>query len=332
MPSGNGARKLYVGMHDGVCILTSTDGGKTWQQGNVTPIEHASSRFSVSPSDPSRAYLAAYESGVYRTNDGGFTWDHLSSPPCEYAHSVVVHPGDPDLVHVGGEPASIFRSNNGGETWDDCLAFKQVPESRDWFFHSETRYSHVRDMRLAPHNPDWIYAGIEVGGIVRTRDGGNTWQQLSGTDADVHYLNMSPSRPATVYAATAAGPYRSDDAGDNWQAIHNGLERHYTVPIMAAPDDDRHVLVAVANNAGRKGAQAYKSSNAGDDWQRLVGLGSDDDMAVAFAWDPINPEQVYVGTDSGRLFASVDRGRTWSPLEIKLPSLAVGALSASPAA
>ena len=322
-------RRLYAGMHDGVCALTSADGGDTWQCGPTTLLGHAASRLAVSASDSRRAYVAAYESGMYRTDDGGETWQKLDLFPCDYAHSVVVLPDNHDRILVGGEPAAIYRSEDGGQTWEECLSFKDVPEAEKWFFHSQTRYSHVRDMKLAPHDPDWIYAGIEVGGIVRSKDGGASWQQLHGTDDDIHSICFSPHSHATVYAGTARGPFRSDDGGDSWQPITNSLERLYTVPVTPAPDDDRHVLLAVANNAGRKGAQAYVSANGGEQWSRLWDLGAEDDMAIAFAWDPVDTQRVYAGTDSGKLYGSADRGGSWHPLNVELPSLAVGALALS---
>ena len=64
-------RRLYIGSHDGVCSLISADGGKTWKTTNRTPLAHAASRLTVSYKNPLRAYMAAYESGVYRTDDGG---------------------------------------------------------------------------------------------------------------------------------------------------------------------------------------------------------------------------------------------------------------------
>jgi len=122
-------RKLYVGMHDGVCALISTDAGKTWQQGPVTSLAHAAARLSASATAPQRAYLAAYEAGVYRTDDGGMTWRHLASYPSPYAHSVLVHPQDAQTVYVGSEPATIFCSHDGGESWEECAGFRAVPEA-----------------------------------------------------------------------------------------------------------------------------------------------------------------------------------------------------------
>ena len=74
----------------------------------------AAARLTSSPANPQRAYLAAYEAGVYRTDDGGSTWQRLGSYPTDYAHSVLAHPNEPDTVFVGSEPAAIFRSSDGG--------------------------------------------------------------------------------------------------------------------------------------------------------------------------------------------------------------------------
>jgi len=338
-PANKQQSKLYVGMHDGVCVLVSSDGGHTWKQGKVTPLAHAAARLSVAPFPGreggwglgSRAYLAAYEAGVYRTNDGGLTWQHLPSYPSAYAHSVLVHPADAQTVYVGSEPAALFCSHDGGETWEESTGFRAVPESSQWSFHSETRYSHVRELRMAPHDPDVLYAGIEVGGVVRSRDGGQTWQQLHGTHPDIHLVSLSLAQPDRVYAATARGPYRSDDEGNTWELINNGLQRPYTLHISAAPDDADLVLVSVSTNSRRQNPQLYRSTDGGRQWQQIESVGSDDDMVVAIDWDPSAPGRVYVGTDQGRIYCSNDHGQSWERLGISFPTIAVGALVVGPA-
>ena len=323
--------KLYVGMHDGVCTVTSSDGGQTWQQGRITPLAHAAARLSVSATQPQRAYLAAYESGVYRTDDGGLTWTPLTSYPSDYAHSVLVHPQEAQTLYVGSEPATIFRSSDGGAAWEECTGFGAVPEAQNWFFHAETREAHVRDLRMVPHNPDHFYAGIEVGGVVRSHDGAATWQQLPGTHDDIHCISLSAARPQTVYVATARGPYRSDDEGAHWELINDGLQRPYTLHIAAAPDDEELVLVSVSRNAGRQEPQFYRSTTGGRVWQRIEALGDDADMVVAIDWDPEDSQRVYAGTDRGGLFCSIDRGVSWQPLPVRLSTVAVGALAVGPA-
>jgi photosystem II stability/assembly factor-like uncharacterized protein len=327
MAQGNDRQhKLYVGTLDGVTALSSADGGRTWQQSETTPLANAAARLSVSPADPDRVYLAAYEAGVFRTDDGGATWRHLSSYPTDYAHSVMAHPEERGTVYVGSEPAAVFRSRDGGEVWEECAGFRQVPESERWFFHSETRDSHVRELRMAPDNPEIIYAGIEVGGMVRSRDGASRWEQLEGMDDDIHFVNLSSASPRRVYVATAVAPFRSDDGGDNWEKINDGLERPYTLHISPSPDDGDLVLVTVSSNAGRSNPQFYRSTDGGRDWQLVGSIGCDDDMVVAIDWDPAQNNRVYAGTDQGNIFCSDDGGLTWEVLPVKLPAIAIGSL------
>ena len=323
-------RLIYVGMHDGVCAVSSDDGGNTWRQGPVTHTPHAAARVAVSPIDSQRAWLAAYEAGVYRTDDGGATWTHISSYPSDYAHSVLADPASPDAVYVGSEPAALFRSDDAGVTWDECRSFQDVPESTNWGFHAPTRDSHIRDLVISPGNSDLLYAGIEVGGVVRSTDGGSSWQQLPGLDDDIHCLHLGTDKQQRVYVATASAPYRSSNSGDDWEKINDGLDRRYTLHIAAAPDDADQVLVTVSENARRKAPQFYRSADGGQSWQLVEGIGEGEEaesMVVAFEWDPSSPDDVYAGTDGGELYHSPDRGQTWQQLPVTLPSVAVGALA-----
>ncbi len=327
-----GTKRIYVGMHDGVCAVISDDGGKSWQQGPVKPLAHAAARLSASPVARSRAYLAAYEAGVYRTDDGGITWDHLGSYQTEYAHSVLAHPDDGEAVYVGSEPAEIWRSADCGATWDEFDAFRAVPEATQWGFHSPTRDSHVRDLRAAPGSVECLYAGIEVGGMVRSGDGGSSWKQLSGLNDDIHCVNLSANRADRIYVATAVSPYRSDDGGETWEMINVGLDRRYALHIAAAPDDADLVLVTVSENARRGNPKFYRSTDAGRSWDLVPGVGEGEnptDMMVAFDWDPQEPNTVYGGTDGGKLYRSADRGATWEALPVDVGTVAVGALAVS---
>ena len=323
-------RLIYVGMHDGVCAIGSDDGGRTWHEGPVTPLPHAAARLAVSPVNPQRAWVAAYEAGAYRTDDGGTTWTHVDSYPSDYAHSVLANPDSVDAVYVGSEPAALFRSEDSGASWSECLSFQDVPESTNWGFHAPTRDSHIRDLVVSPGDSSLLYAGIEVGGVVRSTDGGGTWQQLPGLDDDIHCLHLGTDKQQRVYVATASAPYRSNNGGDEWEKINDGLARRYTLHIAAAPDDADQVLVTVSENARRKSPQFYRSADGGHTWQKVDGLGEGEEaesMVVAFEWDPSSPGDVYAGTDGGKLYHSSDRGQSWQQMPVTLSSIAVGALA-----
>ena len=324
-------KRIYVGTHDGVCAVVSDDGGDSWELGPVTFLPHAAARLSASRVNPLLAYLAAYEAGVYRTADGGLSWQKLESYPTPYAHSVLAHPTEGDAVLVGSEPATVFRSRDGGDTWEELEGFQAIPEASEWGFHSPTRDSHVRDLQVAAGNANVLFAGIEVGGMVCSQDGGGSWRQLPGLDPDIHCVNLAEGMPGRVYVATASTPYRSDDGGSRWEMINNGIDRRYTLHIASAPDGPNVVLVTVSENARRGNPKFYRSTDGGESWNMVEGLGqgeSPTEMVVAFDWDPAEAGRVYAGTDGGGLFQSRDDGRTWEELPVRLGTVAVGALAA----
>ena len=319
------SRRIYVGLQEGVCAVSGQ--GDTWISGDVTPLAHASARLSASPVVGGRAYLAAYEAGVYRTDDGGQTWKHLDAYPSPYAHSIAAHPSDGGTVYVGSEPASLYSSSDGGESWQECTGFTAVPESDQWGFHIETRKSHVRDLRVAPHDAGYLYAAIEEGGMVRSRDGGATWKQLPGIHDDVHCIALSGARPKSLYVATSRAPYRTDDEGDNWEVISDGVDGRYSLHIAAAPDDADLVLLTASGNSRRENPQFYRSIDGGRNWKPITSASKDGDMVVAFEWDLQSPGTVYAGTESGTIVRSQDHGETWQQLPVNLPKLAVGAFA-----
>ena len=319
------SRRIYLGTHDGVCALNTVDGGHTWEKGELTPLANAAARLSVSPVEPDRAYLAAYEAGIFKTEDGGSTWSHLPSYPTGYAHSVLAHPNHAGVLFVGSEPAAVFRSDDGGETWAECQGFQEVPEADQWNFHGD-RLSHVRELRNVPGDPDTMFAGIEVGGVVKSSDGGKSWSQLHGLHDDIHFVNISKANPKRVYVATAQAPYRSDDGGAHWDLINHGLERRYTLHISAAPHDADLVLVTVSSNAGRSNPQFYRSVDGGTQWQLIDSVGNGEDMVVAIDWDPVIQNRVYAGTNGGKIYCSDDGGIRWERLHVDLPTIAIGAM------
>ena len=96
------------------------------------------------------------------------------------------------------------------------------------------------------------------------------------------------------------------------------------MPVSVAPTDHRRVMASVSDNAGRRsGARAYLSTDAGESWRQLD-IGSDDDMVIAYAWDPHDESRVYAGTDSGKLYVSPDAGEHWESVDAGLDSIASG--------
>ncbi len=321
--------RLMAGTASGVCQVSISADGQAEIIGQITPLPHAVARMAVCQTLPQVVYLAAYEGGMWRSDDSGQTWRQLRTYPVAHAHSVVVDPRDPAVVYVGSEPAAIFHSRDGGSTWHECQGFRAVPESNQWHFFAP-RQAHVRDLTMAADDPQCLYAGLEVGGVVRSTDGGNTWKQLQGPYEDVHSLSVTSARTQVLYAATARQPWRSDDGGDTWTAIGEGLPHPYIVPIAAAPDDPNVVLVSCSTSFQRQTGYLARSTDGGRSWQQTTWPGPDHDMVIAIAWDRVDDRQVFAGTDGGRLYRSTDRGASWQTLPVALEQVAVGGLLVMP--
>src|SRR5688572_28862398 len=181
------------------------------------------------PHDPGIIYIGTHD-GPYRTRDGGDSWERLGFPETDrQVWSILVHPGDPRRLYAGTSPVGVFRSDDGGDTWRRLPRAVQ-PERVKMPFA-------CRVMRIAadPVRPETLWAAVEVGGVMRSDDGGETWSDcsadlvklaelphlksriVSDTDIegmlDVHALAVSAALPGTAFLALRMGLFRSADGG-----------------------------------------------------------------------------------------------------------------------
>jgi photosystem II stability/assembly factor-like uncharacterized protein len=200
-----------------------------------------------------------------------------------------------------------------------------------------------RVIRLAldPSNSRELYAGIEVGGVLRSRDGGDTWEGCNegllaftreprlrsriGSDTetegmmDSHALAVSPALPGTVFLANRMGLFRSDDRGTSWQEI--GIGRFspltYARDIKVSRHDPSTLYAALSVAAVSDEGSLYRSRDLGATWQRF-----DHDVAMKstlmiIAESPADPDRVYCATRKGQVFGTEDGGKNWQ--EYRLP-------------
>jgi len=264
-------------------------------------------------------YAGLREGGVRRTRDGGRSWDDVS-PPDRGVFSLAVSPVD-GAVYAGTEPSRLFRSDDGGDTWQALDALLELPSRPTWSFPPRPWTSHVRWIAPSPHDRDLLLVGIELGGLMRSTDGGATWDDhRPGAQRDVHSLHWHPYGRGRAYEAGGGGSAWSDDGGDSWQPADDGRDRHYTWAVTADPGDADTWLVSAstgpfAAHGGRSPqARVYRRS-AADPWRAVT-----DElpaMAYALAWS----DRLYAGLADGTMRASDDAGDTWEELDVRLPAL-----------
>ncbi|HUF27293.1 MAG TPA: exo-alpha-sialidase [Gemmatimonadaceae bacterium] len=287
------------------------------------------------------------------SDDYGRTW---SAPdrqnvrfPAESELALVqiwqIEPGpasDPDLMYCGVEPAALFESRDAGETWSPVAGLLEHEHRKQWQPGGGGLCLHT--IVADPADPKRMLVAISTGGVYRTDDGGRNWQPRNkGVRAEflpdkhpefgqcVHKVAHHPSRPGRLFLQNHWGLYRSDDWGDQWQDIANGVPSDFGFGLTVHPrNPDTVYIVPLESDEFRCVPEAkmrvYRTRDAGASWEPLSrGLPQRDAYETvlrdALAVDALDPAGVYVGTRSGKLFASADDGDSWAAIASGLPSI-----------
>ena len=258
--------------------------------------------------------------GIYKSVDGGDTWAFSGLADGGQIGRIEIHPRNPDIAFAAvlghpfgkNETRGVYRTTDGGETWERVL-----------YANDSTGASVVA---IDPENPRNIYAGLwraerkpwamisggADGGVYRSRDGGDTWEKLSGGLPEGIVgkvgLTVSPANPDRIWVIIEAEPdggvYRSDDGGDNWERVNseNKLRQRawYYTHVRADPTDPNTVY---ALNTG-----LYRSVDAGKTFEPIqVPHGDVHDLWI----NPGDPSRMIVADDGGAQ-VTVNSGETWS--------------------
>lgn len=219
--------------------------------------------------------LAGTTDGVYRSDDAGQTWQEASDGlEVRHVRRLAFHPHVSDFEVAGTEPAAIFISRDGARTWQPCPEVAQLRDQFNWYLPYSPRAGCIRGLALHGRR---AYAGAEVGGVLRSLDGGETWtmapgsagEPLRGTSSaqvhsDVHDVAVHASSPELVLAATGGGLYRSEDGGETWVSLY----RCYCRGLWWDADDAEHIIFGPADGVGRRG-RIEETRDGGKSWQTL---------------------------------------------------------------
>ena len=321
----------YIGVGSGGVWKTSNR-GTTW-----TPVFDGQGSYSIGAItiDPNNHNViwvgtgenvsgrhVGYGDGVYRSLDGGTTWENMGLKKSEHIGMIRVDPRDSNVVYVaaqgplwsGGGDRGLYKTTDGGNKWERIL--------------SGGEYTGVNEVHLDPRNPDVIYAvkhqrmrnvaalmdGGPESGIYKSTDGGQSWRELSNglpsEDMGKIGLAISPIDPDVVYAtielgARKGGFWRSTDGGGSWEKrsdyLSGGTGPHYYQEIFASP----HKLDRVY----QMDATLHITDDGGTTFvPQPMGHKHSDHHAMAF--DPDDPDYLMFGTDGG-LYESFDGGATY---------------------
>jgi photosystem II stability/assembly factor-like uncharacterized protein len=307
-----GRRRLYAAtknFHYGSVLRASDDFGRTW-----TAPDRQNVRF---PED----------SGLSLAQ----IWQICPGPAAE-----------PDKIYAGVEPSALFESNDAGETWtavDGLLKHEHRPQ---WTPGNGGMCLHT--IIPDPANPRRMVVAMSTGGVYRTEDGGASWRaRNSGVRAEfrpdkypefgqcVHKVVHHPAKPGRLFLQNHWGLYRSDDWGDKWTDVANGVPSDFGFAMQMHPTDpDTVYIVPLEADTFRCCPEAklrvYRTRDAGKSWKPLSkGLPQDGAYETvlrdALTADSFDSAGIYFGTRSGKLYGSANNGDNWKELADGLPAI-----------
>ncbi len=318
----------YVAVASGG-VWKTTNNGTTWTPvfdnegsfsvGAVTICPHDVNTVWVGSGENNSQRSVAYGDGVYKSTDGGKSWQNVGLKKSEHIGKILVHPKNADVVYVAaqgplwgsGGDRGLYKTIDGGKTWEKVLSVDDD--------------TGVTDIVMDPRNPDVLIAasyqrrrhvwtlvnGGPGSGMHRSTDGGKTWKKITSGLPNVDIgrigLAMAPTDPDTIYAQVeaaekAGGIFRSTDNGKTWEKRNPFSEQmqYFCTPVVDPTNKNRLYIMYVTNFVSDDGGTTLKP------------LGDADKHVDSHAlWiDPADPKYYLCGCDGG-LYESHDSAKTW---------------------
>jgi len=272
-------------------ILKTTDAGENWQSLKVSElIPEKVYAVAIDQNDPKIVYATALEGKramIVKSEDAGVSWKPVYTEPTDgsLVLCLALDPQNPQNIYAGTDQGQIFFSENGGETW----------RSLYWPENKQAVYKIAVDR----FNSQLVYFAIFQSGMLRTKDGGKTFEKLGDNMPfserkllqNPTALTTDPYRPEWIYAGTSEGLLRSKDSGDSWETVKtlNKSQEEAIRSIAINPQNSEEIVYAVSK-------AFYKSNDGGANWS-TVQIISNRSLEVV-AYDQNKPEVIYAGLNS----------------------------------
>jgi len=344
---------LLVGTMKGAFLFRSNKSRKKWEKGG--PYFAGSAVYAMAYDDrKGRQRLWAGPTSMHWGNvlrssdDFGKTWSIPQEANIKFPQraeaalknvwQIVPSRHDDDTLFCGVEPAALFKSTDAGETWDLVDGLWDHPQRPKWQPGGGGLCLHT--ILQDPKDKKRIRVAISTAGMYVSEDNGATWRPSNkGVRAEflpdkypefgqcVHKVVQSRKKPQRMYLQNHWGLYRSDDRGESWKDIANGVPSDFGFAMAIHPDDADKVWIVPLESDGFRATpegklRVYRTKNGGKKWEPMTkGLPQEDAyecvLRDAMAADAL--DGVYFGTRSGKVFASANEGRKWMTVIDGLP-------------
>ncbi|MDQ6808602.1 MAG: exo-alpha-sialidase [Verrucomicrobiota bacterium] len=358
--------RVLVGTKKGAFTLTADGKRQNWQVDGPHFAGWEMYHLKGSPIDANRIY-ASQSSGwfgqqIQRSNDGGKTWAPVGNEfiydgvpgthqwydgtqhPWEFKRVWHLEPSltDPEMVYAGAEDASLFRSTDGGTSWQELSGLR---EAKGNLWQPGAGGMCLHTIVIDPTDPRRIFVAISAAGVFRTDDAGETWRpinqglkspyELPDPTAEVghcvHRIAMHASRPGVLFMQKHWDVMRTENAGDSWTEVSGNLPSDFGFPIdVHAHEPETIYVVPIKSDSehfppdGK--LRVYRSRAGGNEWEALTNGLPQSDCYVnvlrdAMAVDSLDSSGVYFGTTGGQVYASADSGDHWTAIVRDLPAV-----------
>lgn len=289
------------------------------------------------PLKPEVVYCGTFDRGLWRSLDAGASWervgDNIDGAVMAVAVAAAERAGEHGVVYVGTEPGAVYRSEDGGDTWRELGGLRELPSEPEWSFPPRPETDHVRWISPDPNSPGRVFVAIEAGALVRTPDGGETWEdRVPDGPRDTHTLSVHKAEPGRLYSAAGdgfmergMGYSESRDGGESWQRFADGLKHHYLWGVAVDPADPETVVISAASSPWEAHNPASAKSTiyqktAGKPWREITdGLPETEGRLVSvLAANEAEPGVFYALTTDGP-YRSPNVGLSWERVDVAWP-------------
>ena len=325
----------------GQIIQRSDDGGKTWFQPGTPPGETTTPDGTPKGESNKFTYDTSGETGKPLTTH---QWYDGTQHPWEFKRVWHLEPSlsDPDTVYAGVEDAALFRTTNGGRTWEELAGLRGHGTGPQWQPGAGGMCLHT--ILLDPTVKGRMFIAISAAGAFRSGDAGKTWkpinrglksQYIPSTEAEVghcvHRIAQHKSRPDTLFMQKHWDVMRTDNAGESWQEVSGNLPTDFGFVIdVHAHEPETIYVVPIKSDSEHYPLdgklRVYRSKTGGNEWEELTrGLPQSNCfvnvLRDAMAVDSLDKCGIYFGTTGGQVYASADAGDSWAPIVRDLPAV-----------
>ena len=345
--------RLLIGTKRGLFLAESDPGDREWL---VSAPRLEGREVYYAARDPRDGALWAatrhtvWGAHLHTSDDDGETWRTLEAAPfggdggpLDAIWTLAPGPSDqPDTLYAGVQPAGLFVSRDGGRSWLPLEALNEHPTRTTW--QAMGGGLALSDVIVDPRDARRLTVAVSAGGVYRSDDAGGSWRpmtrgvracfqpdELPASGQCVHTLVAHPARPGRLYQQNHCGTYRSDDGGESWSDVTRGLPSDYGYALAVDPHNPECAFVVPETSSHMRTVvdgrlRVFRTTDAGATWHALErGLPQRDAwvsvLREGLATDDAESCGVYLGTSSGHVFASADRGESWREIAAFLPGV-----------